>query len=249
MQAARIFKSFGAVPASHEVSSPGYSSIPNLRFALQLEQGYCYTNNPPTTLASVGDDIESVVVAAGTGPNAIWQNWRPTLRADGLDVAWNAQSSYIEFEQDIVLTTNRTLYVTGYIPPDGSGIWILGHAGVTSTLLASFYGQILFQDAVGAGGSGSNLVGNVLVRLGLDALGVAHLAWSGDGTDNVIPNSPWVFDSIGAAPSQGVYTEGADVRYRLFLVVNEYLEYNSPGDMFVRSIIQANDGAQIIPPV
>lgn len=235
------------LPTHVHVPASPYAVIPNLRFAFLTTVGHCYTDNPPTVLAGIDDSVETVVCAAGTGPSGLWENFRPVLRANGLECGLSSDA-YIELSPDVIPLTNCTMYITGYVPPGGASTWIYGHTTL-ATILASFYSQILYQDGIGGGGSGGNLEGEVLLRVGFDGDGNAHISWSGDGTEIVhFTSGPFVINAIGATPSQSAYDEGGST-HRLLLVVNEFLTYNSAEDMFVRGIILAEDGAEIIQPI
>lgn len=220
------------------------ADIANLAIFFWFKEGNCLQGPPPNDDVTLDNPIHYVSPLFGTSIYATSDGNPPTLRADGMELdagGINLLNFSSPFSSNIV-----TVYWS-FIAAAGATQCFAQHS--TENALVGGFSEIAIYDNGGnAANAGIDNPGTVVMgRFNIDgAFGNYRL----DGTDQYPLEgsggySGYSFNQLGGVGGLGANNDSTDNRYRLLIVVNRFITFDSAEDILIRNWISANDGAAL----
>lgn len=218
------------------------SQTPNTVFVYWNKSGNCYTDNPPTIVAIVGQAVATSKAQYGTSINAT----QDTALLRGL-----FQSGGIQFDAlgtqrlgfaDQVLTA-WTAYVGGTVDAGSSNYPCLSNSSGSGALLGTNGGVTALYDDSFVGLTGVPVSGSALIRANVDSGGNASLISTGASETTSVGFGTFTFNAIAQALFGN--NDSAANRYLFFWLIARSITLGSAEDLQIRAWITANPGLSL----
>lgn len=213
-------------------------------FWLSPSSGACLQGPPPNDVVAVDNPIHYVAPLFGSTISAATDGSSPILRSDGMELDAGG--------------INRLLFSSPFSSGELTVYWsFIAAAGTmqifaqhsTENALVGGSSEIAIYDNVGnpATCNIDNPGTIVMGRFNIDGAFGNHRL---DGTDQSSVEgsggySGYSFNQLGGVGGLGANNDSADNRYRLLIVVNRSITFDSAEDLLIRNWVSTNDGAEL----
>lgn len=206
--------------------------------------GSCFSDFAGTVAAGVGDQIKKVDGLFGATISASENTNPPILRADGMELDAGGVN-LLNFSSPF--SSGEVTIYWSFIAAAGATQIFAQHS--TENALVGGFSEIAIYDNNGSQANVNidNFGTIVMGRFNIDG---SFGNYRFDGTDQ----SPlegsggyigFSFDRLGGIGGLGANNDSTDNRYRLLIIVNRSITFDSAEDLLIRNWISTNDGAEL----